>query len=186
MKQTFTGRVRKIMQELGAGGREFGVQEVAVTLDMVSNEEKRPLYNCINTLRKAGEIQRVRPGVLLYKGRKKGAPEVQEVMWRILRARRTVTIEDLMELAGASHAYAKEWLGMLRRRTIISRTDFPGNKPSKFTMIKDPVQMPLNDAKSDRIRQMRAEKKKAMAALDAAYTNILEARIAINSIPEDT
>jgi len=176
MKKTFAGKVRKIMQDLK--GREISTQDIAVMLDMVSDADKRVLYRILIDFRHSDEIERVKKGVYIYKG-KKCKPQLQEVMWRVLRDRRKVTVDDLVEMAGAEESYVKEWLQMLVRREIVRKY-----KNGNYLMIKDPVDMPRNEEKAQKLRRIRAKKKKALDALDKAVTAALEARMAVVEIEE--
>lgn len=176
MKKTFAGKVRKIMQDLK--GREISTQDIAVMLDMVSDADKRVLYRILIDFRHSGEIERVKKGIYIYKG-KKCKPQLQEIMWRFLRARKKVTIDDLVEISGAEESYAKEWLQLLVRREIVRKY-----KNGNYLMIKDPVDMPRNEKKAERLRRIRAEKKKALDAIDKVVTIALEARMAVVEIEE--
>lgn len=105
--------------------------------------------------------------------------ELQEIMWRFLRARKKVTIDDLIEISGAGERYIKEWLQMLVRREIVRKY-----KNGNYLMIKDPVEMPRNESKAKRLRRIRAEKKKALDAIDKVVALALEARMAVVEIEE--
>lgn len=176
MKEAFADKVRKTYR--ARAGREVTNPEVAEALDLVFDRDKRILYAAQRDMRDRGELVRVRPGVHVYKG-KKNKPELQEIMWRILRARRTVSVADLVEMAGAKENYVLEWLHLMVRRGIVRN-----NSVGTYTMISDPVEMPRNDKKADRLRRMRAEKKKALAAIDQVVNLALQARMAVNDIQE--
>lgn len=196
MKETFAGTVREVLQDLGKDGAEIIIQEAAVDprLDLVFDKDKRPLYNTVRDMMLSGEVLRVRPGAYKYIGRMK-SPEMQEIMWKVLRSRKTLTVEDLQQMSGASENYTKEWLQMLMRRKIIRR-----NKNNTFTLIRDPGPVtPRNEEKAAKLRRIRREKKKAAIEavdqvagdilssepMEALMHNTLEARMAIMEIPED-
>jgi len=183
MRETFADKVRKLCRELGAAGREFGTDELAERLDMVFAQHKKPLYKALHDFEKCGEIQRVRRGVYRYKGKNK-PPETQERMWRILRARRKVTVTDLQELAGADANYAREWLRMLGRNGVVKKAATTDGA-FVFRMVSDPVVMPRNEKKAERLRRIREKKKIALEMTDRLYATALEIRMAINSIPEE-
>ena len=176
MKKTFAGKVRVIMQ--GTLG-QITTKELAEKLDLVFRKDKRPLLAVLRDFIAAGEIEKIRNGVFIYRG-KSGPAQLQEVMWRVLRARRKVSVDDLIEISKAERSYVKEWLQMLVRREIV-REHANGN----YLMIKDPVDMPRNDKKAERLRRIRAEKKKALDAIDKVVTLALEARMAVVEIGED-
>ena len=175
MKKTFAGKVRKI---IAAYPGEFKTKEVALELDLVFNTDRQPLYQTLRDFVSNGEIEKIRKGVFRYKGIQNPA-QFQEIMWRVLRARRKVTVDDLIEISGAEKTYIKEWLQMLVRREIV-RKHANGN----YLMIKDPVEMPRNEEKADRLRRIRAEKKKALDAIDKVVALALEARMAVVEIEE--
>lgn len=200
MKETFAGTVREVLKEFGAGGKEIVIQDAAwdPRLDLVFDKDKRPLYIAVRDMLRAGEIERVRPGVYKYIGRMT-SPEMQEIMWKVLRSQKTRTIEDLQQMAGASENYTKEWLRMLIRRKMVRK-----NKNGTYTLFRDPGPIPpLNEEKAAKLRRIRREKKKAAlesidkianTALGAHATpellggivqDAMEAGLAIADIPED-
>lgn len=187
MKQTFAGKVRTAVREIGKGGKPWTIKELAVEkLDLISDKDKRPLYSAIQEMERRGEIVKVSPGVYRTGKKRQGKDELQYVMWRILRHRGRLTVDDLMELAGCSEGYALEWLQMLDKRGVIRRITKPGVN-GIWQLIEDQVEIPTNDAKADRLRELRIEKRKAAIAranaqLDAAYQSILQARMEINGI----
>ena len=184
MAKTFADKVRNICQRLGRGGREFTISDVAVELDLVFKKDKRPLYLTLKDFRKTGEVERVGEGIYLYKGRNSQPVEIQRRMWRILRVRKKVTVADLQELADASAEYAREWLRNLMRNGVVKRKQLPDNT-CIYRLVKDPVEMPRNVKKADKLRLIRKKKKEALAIADRLYATAVEIRIAINSIPEE-
>ncbi len=177
MKKTFVGKVRKI---IAAHPGEIKTKEIALKLDLVFDKEKQPLYQALRDFAATGEIEKIRQGVFIYKGRKNPA-QLQQIMWRFLRSRRKVTVDDLIEISGAEKTYVKEWLQMLVRREIVRKY-----KNGNYLMIKDPVDMPRNEKKAEKLRRIRAEKKKALDAIDKVVTLALEARMAVVEIAESS
>lgn len=173
----YAERVRTQLKRIGADGREVTNQELAVALDLVSDAEKRAMYRVMSDLRKQNEIRRVRPGVYVYLG-KPGDDELRQKLWRVFRRLRTVTVDDLVELTGASEGYAKEFLRMLVKRDVARRIDDPKRKDkSKYQMISDPVKMPEDEEKARRLRKLRRQKRReALAALTAAELAIKRVR----------
>lgn len=175
-----TAIVRKQMRILGAGGREINYQELATCCDLVFNVDKQYMYGVVKNMRKSGEIERIRRGVCIYKGKDK--PHLHEIMWRFLRARKVVTIDDLREIAGASRNYATEWMRMLQKHELVKviRT---GNL-RKYQLISDQVAVPQNDEKAKKFRGIRKQKKReALVALGEAQNAISRARKAVGEIP---
>jgi len=166
MKNSFTNKIRKIIK--GRAGRTVKIAEMAVELDFVSDAQKRPLYRALIDLRKSCEIKRIARGEYKWADKPKEKPQLREIMWRFLRAKKTVSVEDLQEIAGAKKAYAQEWLQMLCRNGIAKRLG------KKYIIIKDPVAMPDDDKKADRLRELR--KSKTLAALNEAESAIKRAK----------
>lgn len=191
MKETFAGNVRAVALEIGAGGGEFTIADLAADrrIDLVSDAEKRPLYRAIKDFMKAGEVERLRPGVYRLAGKRPGAPDLQRVMWNVLRSRRqtgnAVTAEDLMELSGASRSYALEWLQGLARRGVVRRVSKPG-QPGVWQMVSDPVEMPRNEEKAERLREFRGSKRQRITQLcDTLFRAAAELRMEVNSPEEE-
>lgn len=179
----FAGQVRQALKDM-ASTEPVHVQNVARKLDLVSNADKQPMYKVFRDFLKSGEIERTETDMFLYKGKKsEQKPELREIMWRVLRARRSVTVEDLVELSGADTGYAKEWLGMLRRQEVVKvqpHQTKPGAKT--YVLADDPVIMPTDDTKAAKLRASRDRKKEALNKLDAVINLCLEARMAVASL----
>jgi hypothetical protein len=156
-------KIREAMRVLGAGGRKVTNPELAIKLDMVFDKEKQVLYRALRDFIKSGEVEKISRGVYKYTG-KTSEPQLRQIMWRALRARRTVTVDDIVELSGASREYTKNWLRMLVSREIVRRTR-AGND-WKYQLINDPVIMPKDELKAKKAATIRAEKKKALDAIN--------------------
>jgi len=168
MKETFTGRIRKAARALAPN--TFTMRDLSIKADIRTRDEDLRVRSVIHDLKKTGEIVNMSRGVYTYVGRQKKKPEICERMWRILRARRNVTVDDLMELAGASESYAREWLRMIERRGVIRA------KNGRYRMIEDPIDMPEDEEKAGALRVLRQKKKEqALAALNSAAAAIAEA-----------
>lgn len=174
-KNSLTDRVREIIKSAGPGG--ITKNEIAEKLDMVTRDDKAPLCSRLRDLMyKSREIEQkgIRPHFrYFWIGGKPGSPTIQEKMWRVLRARKAVTLADLMELAGASEVYAKEYMLVLIKNQIVKKDGY------KWRMISDPVIMPDNTDKAEKLRKIRAAKKAAIAAMDEAFGAIARARMAM-------
>jgi hypothetical protein len=187
----FAERARRIIRELGSGGAEVASQAVADRMDLVFDREKRILYGALSDMVSRGELQRVRPGAYLYIKDAVGKPfEKREVMWRVLRARRKVTARYLAMQAGCGLEYAREWLGALARQEIVRRTTKSGVE-GEYRLIAERVEMPGDEAKAERLRNLRELRKAANAAIDKAlkahtdaYNALVEARMAVNGMEE--
>ena len=188
--EAFAERARAAIRELAAGGAEVATQAVSDKLDLVFDREKRILYSTMTDMAKRGELKKVRPGAYLYIGAPEKPFEKRQVMWRVLRARRKVTARYLAMQSGASVEYAIEWLAALARQEIVRRTTKAGVE-GEYQLISDQVEMPGDDAKAERLRNMRELKKAANAAIDKAlkahseaYRALIDARMAVNGMEE--
>ena len=180
MKETFTGRVRDACHYLGEYGNDIALKQLYDKVDVRAYKERRQVRLVVADLCKAGELVRWGEGTYRLLQKPSSKPQIQEVMWRVLRARRSVTLADMEELAGAAPAYATEWLQMLARRKIVRHL-----KNGSWQMIKDPgPTMPLNDEKAERLRKLRAKKKEALECMDRAFMAIAEARMAMSEMEE--
>ena len=189
MKETFTGKIRLAAQALGEEWGGFSVDQVCDQAMIQTYKDKKRVRNAILELYQAGELERIGNAIYRLREQPPGKPQIQEIMWKILRARRTVTLEDMEELAGASPTYATEWLQMLSRRKIVRhlKNGNPSTKTAgKWQMVTDPgPAMPLNDEKAERLRNLRAKKKEALDAMDRAFVAIAEARMAMSEMGEE-
>ena len=143
-----------------ANGGEAAATDISHFLFIQTRKGHKRMLNTLSDLVKSGRARRVRQGVyapVLNTGK----PDKREVMWRLLRMRKSVTIGDLQELANVSHDYAKEWLEMLTRREIVTRIAPQNtNKQHSWRLIKtDLVEMPIDTEKAERLRALRKKKK---------------------------
>lgn len=182
----FANQVRMALQEM-ASQDPVNVKDVAAKLELISNAEKQPLYKTFRDFLKSGEIERTATDMFIYKGQKsQQKPELREILWRVLRARRSVTIDDLVELSGASQDYVKQWLNMLTRQEVVVVTvDKRPGKKTIYALIQDPVTMPTDDKKAEKLRAIRDRKKEALNKLDAVINLCLEARMAVSELEQE-
>jgi DNA-binding IclR family transcriptional regulator len=165
MQESFAGKVRQVI--MGTPG-EFTVNEISERLGIALPKSRKRLHTALRDLRRAGEIERRREGVYaLAAMRPSRKPQRREVMWRILRARRAVSVADLQELAGVSRNYAEEWLRMLLRKGVVTRDG------GSFRIVSDPVAMPENTEKAAALRDIRKRQAEALALMRRAV-DILE------------
>lgn len=153
---SFAARMREQFRALGDGGGEVRLADLAERLDLVSDKDKAPMYTALKDFIRRGEIRRVRPGAYVTTGAQDPPIEVRRKMWKVLRARRSVTVEDLMELTGASRSYAQEFLRVMAAREVVVRGEGP--RPL-WRLVQDVVRMPEDDAKAARLRELRRRQK---------------------------
>jgi len=176
MKNSFADKIRKTVAELGGDGSEVTAHAIFDTLGITLSATKSRVYYTLRDLRKSGEVERVDKGLYRWRG-KQAPPELRQKMWKLLRKRFSVTVEDLMELAGASEQYAKEWLTALHRRGVIQRI-----QPGHYRIIKDTVEMPDLDDNARKLRRFREKKKQEiLKSINDIETTVMEAKSRIES-----
>ncbi len=140
--------------------------ELAEKLEVQTYEERKRVYNTILELVRTKEIQRVSRGVYTYAGKPDKKPTKHKIMWNFFRIRMksgaSVTIEDLQAVANASEDYVREWLKFLVQGGFAKDH---GN--GRFQLLKDPVEMPLDERNAQKLRRLRSKKREeVMAILD--------------------
>ncbi len=190
MKNSFADKVRQALINLGGGVKPVSNDTLAEYLDLVGDRDKRPMYMALRDLCRSGEAQRVAPGRHLYKG-KTGGPDIRSAMWSVLRMRKTVNLDDLQELAGASRHYASQFMILLVRRGVVERIRRGSNWI--YRLVQDPgPQTPEDNEKAAALRRLREAKKAAIEQMDVAGRALIDAtqalvraRMVINDIPEE-
>lgn len=173
---TFADQVREAVK--GFYGAEFGVLELADKMNL-NKRQKKQAYNILHHMAtRDDEAERVRPGVYRYTGRKR--IPLEQVAWRILRARRVVTVPDLVELVGMKETYARQWLKSFEGQGVVKCIggggNFEGNKPKVWKLVHDPVAMPVNQDNREKHRLMRERRLEALKKIEAAEKALVEAR----------
>ena len=188
MKGSFADKVRTAFLELGAGGREVTLDDLLRRAMIKTYKDRKKVTLVMRDLVKAGDAMRVADGV--WQPTEKVRPvERREAMLRIIRARKAVTVADLQELCGVTEPYAKEFLGLLMRKGLVRyEKEGPKHGPGrgKYRLVKDLQKVPGDEDKAKRLREIRKRKKaEALAALDRAGLEILNARMAISELEEE-
>lgn len=191
LKATFADSIRQAARELaGRGLGAFTLDELAVALKIQTSAKKKKLASTLYDFKRAGEIIGVDRSVYRFScgaGTPACRPQIRHKMWKILRARKSVTAADLQELAGASKSYAQEWLRMLARREIVKRLSGSPIGRAKYQLIKDSLEPPTDEKKAARLRGLRNKKKRqALEALKRAAADIETARLAIEQMEDET
>jgi DeoR/GlpR family transcriptional regulator of sugar metabolism len=179
--KSMAARVLAAVKEIGG---EIRAADLFDLLVLQTGAQEKTARNALSDMANDGRLVRVRPGVFRLPETARPKPvSKQERMWRVIRARRRVTLADLQELAGVTKEYAKEYLLMLTKRAVMVRQPQPQNRPHVWVLVNDPVEMPENTEKAARYRAKRkAAKEKIVQALDQADTAIKQARKAVNKL----
>jgi|GEM_PF-604794 len=207
MRDSFADKVRKTMEQLGGGdtlvlderqGLALDERQGLVTAEAIFDalgvalkKSKDRTRTALRDLKRSGEIESAGRGVYRWLGKKRPEPEIKIAMWKLLRARRVVTISDLRELAGASEAYAAEWLRTLAKRGIVRK--IRKANPATYQLTKDTVELPspsgqgLPDFTDNamKLRELRKRRKEeALQSLERAAAAIADAKAALTSMEE--
>jgi hypothetical protein len=184
----------RVRQEAAKYGATFSYGDLGDALGLQTQADLEHVKRAVRYLVESGEIVRVRPGWFNWQGKTPGPPNQKEVMWRVLRARKLVTVTDLQELAGASMEYAQEFMGRLEKKGVVQRLSAPAgaNHPDKFRLVDDPgPELPKDEDKAEYLRRRREQKKAALAKLDEVYAGALDvmqkaaaARLAVSELEE--
>lgn len=179
--QSVPTKVMEVLGQLAFKERGASTRDIFYALLCQTTRQEKQVRNALSDLYLAGRVERISQGVYRLAQRQETLQK-QAAMWRILRARRTVTVDDLQELAGTSDLYAKEWLRTLIKHGLMRRLP-----DGKFQLVKDPgPTMPALTDNAEKLRRLRAEKKtQAIAAISRARQALDEAERAIDTIDKE-
>lgn len=167
------------------GDGEASCGDVSSALFIKTRLEHKRLLNTFCDLYRTGKLRRIRQGVYGPVDQQNAQPDKREVMWRLLKMRRRLTVDDLVELAGVSRNYAREWLQILVKREVVRKIQDPG-KSGLWVLINDSAEMPVDDSKAERLRTIRKQKKQQITVrLDAIGTALGEIRTILNDMDKE-
>ena len=141
---------------------QASVDAISRALNNQTRLQHKRLINTLSELHLAGRLRRIDTG--LY-----GPPDVprppdrRERMWRILKMRRRVQCDDLVEMAEVSRDYANEWLCMLVKQGVAVKHQ-QGKAKATWQLVNDPGETPVDTAKAARLRALRKQKKERLLA----------------------
>ena len=157
----FAEGIRNAVTNLTSAGRDgldFSLDDIVVAVRIQTRADRKKASDVLRYEVRRGRLERAGIGVYRKIG-DKPEPVVRLAMWKVIRARVWITVADLMELAGASEAYAKQYLNMLVRRGIVKNFGGQG-KIGKYKLINDPGPAPPGDTeKAAALRDLRRRKK---------------------------
>lgn len=162
MKETLVGKVRGAMRMLGPSGTIVTLPELAQVMRISDKADRSKMRYALKDLCSYGEVERIGPAQYVYWGKQKEDPKAL-VMWRALRVRGKVTVEDLAELSGGTERGARTWLDKLVKNGMVRQ------KNGEYRLIHDPVVMPGGTRKDVALAR-------ALQALDRAAAAITDAR----------
>lgn len=184
--ESFSKRVLAAVTDRAASSPEgqATVSDISDALMIQTTAEHKRMLNTLSDLKNAGRIVRESQGVYAT-AKREVQPEIRERMWRLLRMRRRVIVDDLVEMAEAGAEYASDWLRMLEVRGVVRKTNPGGGKPCAWQLINDTVEMPVDTDSAAKYRALRKKKKQqALADLAAAQKLIGKVHLAITEMED--
>jgi len=173
MAEHYTETVLAAVNELG---REVTAAEIGHYLHIQTQRVHKKMLNVLSVLCISGRIARVRQGVYApIRNQQPQTIELRQVMWRVLKMRRRVTVEDLQTMAGASYVYASDWLRMLEDKGVVRKVGIDGEHFAVWQLIATDAELPADDKEAARLRTYRSKKKEALAKMRSARTLINQA-----------
>jgi hypothetical protein len=174
-KGSFANIVRGLLQErCRATVSELVTAIVATNPEQVAGRKVRPMVQAVmRDLLRSGEAARISEGEYRWAARKEPV-QLRQKMWSILRARRVVSVEDLMELTGASRGYARQWTTMLEGHEVVRRLE-----DGRVQLVSDPVAMPTDATKAEKLKAIRVRN-----ALAAVRERIEQVTVAVKELEE--
>jgi len=170
-------RARAAGRELHKNGFSFG--ELSDFMEIKTRAEEKSLKNVVKHLLAAGDFRRSGNDVLVFIERPAGTPGKEDVMWRFLRLNRSAAVAKLMAVSGAARSTAEQFGEALVRIGLAAKTG------DAFRLLSDPgPELPFDEARADRARNWREKKKLALSKLDAVFTAVAEARMAVSEMEE--
>ena len=183
--QSFAKTVSDTLQAAAqSGGGEADVTKLSCLLLLKTGKDHKRLLNTLSDLACRGKVVRVRQGVYAP-APAAGKPDKCEIMWRLLKMRRRVTVDDLVEMADVSPAYAHEWLQLLVKREVVRRIPRTGGFGEGWMLINDLAEMPQDSDKAERLRNIRLKKKKALARIESIRADLAEVRQILLTMEEE-
>jgi len=172
--------LHKVLELSEAGNGEVTCGDVSSALFMQTRVDHKRVLNTLSDLSRNGRLQRVRQGVYGPVSRD-GQLEKREIMYRMLRMQKRMTVDAMMEsVDGVSRTYVKEFFRFLARVGWV-RSIQSGNNPSIYVLIKNTLEIPVDEDKAAKLREIRRKKK---AQLTGKLDEIDEAVQSVRNILE--
>jgi hypothetical protein len=172
-------QVRAAARELDKAGAGFTFYELSDLVETGGPVPETSLRNAVKHLLAGGDLRRREDGRLGAVPHPAGAPGKGEVMWRFLRLNKQAPVKNLMSVAQATRSTVNDFIALLVRRELALRTE------DGVRLLHDPgPDPPFDEARADRARDWREKQRAALAALDAAFAAVAEARMAVSQMEE--
>jgi hypothetical protein len=129
----YGNKVKKILEVLEENGGELKLNKIVE----LSGFDRKYVCEVLSKQVVNRVLSRVRRGY--YKVIGKPSEQKYKVMWRFLRAEKTVSGDDLVEISGASYQHVRRFLDILLKRDSIRE-----NKNKTYTLIQKDINPPSN------------------------------------------
>ncbi len=174
----------KALEIAGSGNASCG--DISSALFVQTRAQHKRLLNTLSDLSRTGKLRRVGQGVYAAPlGGIGKPPSMWQRMWNLIRMRKRVTVDDLVELGEVSHAYALECLQILVRRGYVRKIQEPGLK-GIWVVVKDAVEAPENVDKAAKLRELRRKKKETITGkLDAIDNAVQSVRNILQNLEDE-
>jgi predicted transcriptional regulator len=182
-RPSFQAQVLQTVRDLG--GQRVSREDIRQRLDLAGPGDRKRLGTAIGELAGYGHLERHADLSVSIVQVEPGEPRKHEVMWRILRAKRLVTTDNLAALAGVSRGYAQNWLEALINLGLVENLGRSRRQGGQYRLVKDPgPEAPRDQRASERSSAWRQRKMEALGKLDAAFAAVAEARLAVSRMEE--
>lgn len=119
---TMAQRIRDCMVQLKQAGKNIvPVEDLVRELGVCEQLEKSLLYSNLCRMYQRGEVERMAVGLYALKDPSMRSGTIQRKLWLVLRARRSVALSDLRELAEATEQQASDFIASMEARGVVNR-----------------------------------------------------------------
>ena len=166
-----------------ANGGEVTGDQISTKLVVQTRVGHKRVLNLLSDLYRQGRLARLRKGVYGSVPAIGRVLEKREIMKNVVNIRKRVTVADLMEMAGVSKDYAREWLKLMTDNGALRKEQVPGHPATWYRLHE--LELVDNTAKAGRLREIRTKRKSQMVQkLDAIDAAVCGLRDLLNSMEE--
>lgn len=174
-----------VLELSAANNGSVSVGKVYSAMAAKTRKERKGILNRLSDLTRQGRICRVQQGIYgpVHAGDK--GLEKRAIMKNIVNIRRRVTVEDLMEMAGVTGTYAREWLRLMTANGVLRKEQPVTGVPATWYRIREIVGVQDDTAKAGRLREIRKQKKQITDRLDAIDKEMGEIRTILDGMDKE-
>lgn len=126
--------VRKAVRALGDGGREVSYRQVYEALGLENEAEQAVVRSRISSMKRHGEVRRVRPGVVTYDERHRPRESrMHSVIWRFVRtAKAGWSISECALMTRVSYTHILRYVTWLEGAGFVERAGRDSRRATLF------------------------------------------------------